>query len=77
MIEFRVSFKCKVCGGNDINVIEVSDIGGKVCLSVMIVKFCSKEVVVVVELEVVFVNGGIEGRIEVNSEGYELVVLDE
>lgn len=77
LTESRDSPKRKACGGNDVNVTEVSDTGGKACLSVTTVKTSSKEVVVAVEPEVALVNGGTEGRIEANSEGHELVVLDE
>ncbi|KAF3565444.1 hypothetical protein DY000_02019441 [Brassica cretica] len=68
--------KRKACGGNDINFIEVSDAGGKACLSVTTVKIRSKEGVAI-ELEVALGNGGSEGRIEANTKGHEVVVVDE
>ncbi|CAH8281620.1 unnamed protein product [Eruca vesicaria subsp. sativa] len=74
LTESRASPKRKACG--DINVTEVSDTGGKACLSMTIVKTCSKEGLAV-EPEAALEKSGSEGRIEANSEGHELVVLDE
>ncbi|CAN7068948.1 hypothetical protein BRARA_J02398 [Brassica rapa] len=79
LTESRTSPKRKACGGNDINFIEVSDTGGKACLSVTTVKTRSIEGVAV-ESEVALEKSGGEGRIEANSEGgelHELVVVDE
>ncbi|XP_056847166.1 uncharacterized protein LOC108817626 isoform X2 [Raphanus sativus] len=76
LTESRASLKRKACG--DISVAEVSEAGGKACLSVSTVKTRSKEgVAIEVEPEGALVNGGSEGRFEANSEGHEVVVLDE
>lgn len=74
LTDSRASLKRKACG--DISVAEVSDTGGKACLSVSTVKTRSKERVAI-EPEVSLVNGRSEGRIEANSEEHEVVVLDE
>lgn len=71
LTESRTSPKRKACGGNDINFIEVSDTGGKACLSVTTVKTRSIEGVAV-ESEVALEKSGSEG-----GELRELVVLDE
>lgn len=79
LTDSRASLKRKACG--DINVTEVSEAGGKACLSVSTVKTCSKEgVAIEVEPEGALAKSGSEGRIKANSRGgepREVVVLDE